>query len=503
MPIQQEQARSDQQAQGNVNIQSRMVFHGPVFVLFAPITVVGLFIFGVFAFTHFKQLVAMSGTIVAWSLFLLAAAAIIGLAWCASKVLLMLAYGCVELYRHFAETRIAVQRDKKVLAIHPNYAILMIDGQPELKAVPQEKHTYTHRQGRIDEIEEVDEDEPPALPSPQLPSHVEYDAIRRQVPPGRSLVGVSERGVETRDRSIRALVWVVGGSGTGKTNSVSIRVDEDYERGAWFLVIDPHAFKEDSLYNAIKGYASRFLLPMAQDTADIIAVLDFFLEEFARRKAGEKWEHPITILVDETGSLTSYIETEEEEELVRKLKEVARICGQESRGFDMCGVFISQDAAGLAWLRKRAIMVLAHQVTMWSERILVCNNDSKIARSMDNWPKGRTLVYGLAFQEGPRVLQQPLFHIRTVDADASYTPYMEPLQRPPVQTEETDEPGQAELSGDVLRVYEACQQLQKQSQRISSRNVEALTGIDKDRANNLMNKLADMGYMEDRKKSTV
>jgi hypothetical protein len=43
-----------------------------------------------------------------------------------------------------------------------------------------------------------------------------------------------------------------------------------------------------------------------------------------------------------------------------------------------------------------------------SERQLVCNQISEIAREMDNWPIGRTVVYGIAFQ-GVRVLQQPLF----------------------------------------------------------------------------------------------
>lgn len=448
MTTQQESQGGTQQSTGNFTIQNRMTFYGPVFMLFIPFTGVGLFVFGVFSFTHWPALVAMSGSIVAWCLFLAAAVAITGVSWGASKVLLMLAHSSVELYRHVAETRIQVNRDKTVLVREQNYVVLLIDRKPQLIAVPTEKHTYSHRAGHT-EIEEIDTEpdaaSTPALPPPsQLPTQVRYEDIRRQIAPGQALVGISEKGIETRDRSIRALIWVVGGSGTGKTNSVSIRVEEDFQRGSMFLVIDPHAFKDDSLYNAVKGYSARFLAPMAQETADIIGVLDYFLEEFLRRKAGGKWQYPITILVDEVGSLTGYVETEEEEELVKKLKEVARICGQESRGFDMCGVFISQDAAGLAWLRKRAIMVLAHQVTMWSERILVCNNDTKLARAMDNWPKGRTLVYGIAFTSGPLILQQPLFSpARMVDADKRYTPYMEPLRPNTLKVQEkgrTDEP---------------------------------------------------------------
>lgn len=250
-------------------------------------------------------------------------------------------------------------------------------------------------------------------PDNPLPSIVRYEDIRTNIPDDHALVGVDGSGVITRNREIKALTWVVGGSGSGKTNSVCIRVDEDYEWGHRFLVIDPHWFKDDSMYNAIKGYSDRFLMPVAYETEDIIKVLDTFLGEFKRRKSGGSWEFPITILIDEVGSLTSdKPETDQEKEMIDKIKQVARICGQESRGFEMTGMYISQDAAGLAWLRKRAIMVLAHQLLMMSERLLACNQNAEVARSMDTWPRGRTLVYGIGFKEGQRVVQQPVFQPR-------------------------------------------------------------------------------------------
>jgi hypothetical protein len=252
-----------------------------------------------------------------------------------------------------------------------------------------------------------------------IPSLIEYRDVRASIPAGHALVGISARGLETREDSVRALVWVVGGSGVGKTNSVSLRVDDDYERGHRFLGIDPHAFKADSLTRALHGYMARFLMPIAQKTEDINQVLDAFIGEFERRKNGGQWQYPITLLVDEVGSMVLDIDKDEqvESDVAKKLKMVARICGQESRGFEMVGIFISQDAAGLAWLRKRALMVLAHQVMMMSERLLVCNEDRAIAKQMDTWPKGRTLAYGIAFTEGPIVVQQPIFRPRIVEAN--------------------------------------------------------------------------------------
>lgn len=261
-------------------------------------------------------------------------------------------------------------------------------------------------------IEEEEEQKTVSPPAPkELPTLIRYEDIKPYLTPGQALVGVSARGVETKSNTVRACIWVVGGSGTGKSNTVALRVDDDYQSGHQLLLADPHAFKEDSLTNSLAGYAERFLLPVAQEAEDIMQMLDFFLTEFRARRSGQRWDAPITLIVDEVGALSSDIDKDNSYEVAvaAKLKEVARICGQEARGFDMRGIFISQDAAGLAWLRKRALMVLAHQVLMWSERLLACNQNTEVARQMDTWPKGRTLAYGIAFSEGPIVVQQPLF----------------------------------------------------------------------------------------------
>lgn len=399
-----DQQQNTQQG-GGFSVQNRMTFHGPVIAIFAPITLIGVFIFGVFAATHWQRLVAMSSSVIMWSLTFLAAAAGIVLAWASVKlVILPLLHGGTEAYRHIAETRTGVNRDRKVLAMHDNYVVLETEkGRYELLPVSQERHTYNHRV----EIEETGD--VPQLPAPSLPTDVNYEDIREKIPSDRSLIGLSEQGIETRENSIRALVWVVGSSGTGKTNTVSIRVEEDYARAYRFMVVDPHAFKDDSLYNAIKGYRDRFLMPMAQKAEAITAVLDGFLTEFYnRRDHGASCDIPITLIVDEVGSLADPTDDVEETNL-EKLKRIARICGQESRGFNMRGMFISQTATGLSWLRKMAIMVIAHQVINFNERLLACNEDRKLARSMDDWPIGRTLIYGVGFPSGSLIVQQPRF----------------------------------------------------------------------------------------------
>lgn len=62
--------------------------------------------------------------------------------------------------------------------------------------------------------------------------------------------------------------------------------------------------------------------------------------------------------------------------------------------------------------------------------------------------------------------------------------------------EECDTDETPSLSGDLLTVYEAFQELISQGERTSSRAVQELTGFGKDKANSLLNELANMGYIK-------
>lgn len=243
-----------------------------------------------------------------------------------------------------------------------------------------------------------------------LPTQVRYEDIRHQIPQGHVLVGIGPNGVETKESAVGACVWIVGLSGTGKTSTTVLRVEERAATGHKFLAIDPHWFKPDSLSNAISGYAERFVQPPARDSKEALAVLTLFLDEFNGRKSGripQPWQ-PMTLLVDEVNALMD-AQSEEEKQIKELLPTVARVCGQEARNFLMGGIFISQQATLLAWLRKVALMIIVHQLLMESEKKLALNGDTEVIESMKTWPVGRTYVYGVGFQEGPRTVQQPYF----------------------------------------------------------------------------------------------
>ncbi len=296
--------------------------------------------------------------------------------------------------------------------------------------------------GRVTKVEEV-----PGLPAPDadsaIPTLVRYEDIRAQVPRGHTLLGVSERGVETREFAILSTCWIVGGSKTGKTTTVSLKVDEAYRQGCFFCVVDPHRYKEDSLYNAIKGYSDHFLAPgVAVTPEETLAVLKAFLREAQARLDGRSPDRaPIILLADEVGHICDSIGLEGEElalaqEITGLMKKISRMCGQELRGYKMYGWFISQTATGLAWLRKNAMTVIAHKVLMMSERKLACNEDATVARSMDTWPIGRVMIYGLDFPDGYLITQMAQFTARVVEAD--------PMPALPVREQRAFRPGEVD-----------------------------------------------------------
>lgn len=275
----------------------------------------------------------------------------------------------------------------------------------------------------------------------ELPTEVMYEDIKHLVPRGHVLVGIGYHGVETMPQAVGACVWIVGLSGTGKTSTTVLRVEERAAFNHLLLGVDPHWFKDDSLYHAIYEladkktgmvlgpgpYADRFAMPMAKTPAESLKVYKAFLGEFYARKNGQRpkpWR-PVTLLVDEVGAQMdkATANTAEEKEIIELLPSIARICGQEARNFYMGGIFISQQATGLAWLSKVALMIIVHQLLREAEKKLATNNDPVVMKEMKTWPIGRTYVHGVGFgTEGPRTVQQPYFKPHRIDEGEKILP---------------------------------------------------------------------------------
>jgi hypothetical protein len=249
-------------------------------------------------------------------------------------------------------------------------------------------------------------DERPITQEEEVPRDVQvkgYEYYLHQIPLGHALLGIDLSTGEVVTCAFGQLLttWIVGGSGRGKTNTVAMKVYEAIQLGYKLVVIDPHANKDDSLANKLKPFADAILGEIAWEDEHIEAVLDWFWKTFQERRYGQGTKEKLLLIVDEVGNLSR------NEQLADKLKKIARMCGQEGRGFHMAGYFISQQAAGLKWLRDSAITVLVHKLVMLEERKLALNNNMELVHCMEQFGVGRIVVYGQEIE--PRVLQMPLF----------------------------------------------------------------------------------------------
>lgn len=303
-----------------------------------------------------------------------------------------------------------------------------------------------------------------------LPTYVTYESICDQIPDGHVLVGIlADRVVTKPDRLAGACTWICGLSGSGKTTTATLRVHEKAVCGHSFLGYDPHWFKDDSLTNALTGYAKHFIRPMARSVEDAIEVFTLFLDEFKRRKAGQtakpfqKW----TLIVDEVNAINDP-QSEEEKKLLELLKTIVRITGQESRNFEMAGIYCSQQATGLYWIRNVALLIIIHKLIMENQQKVATNlDDKKFFAGMRTWPKGRTYVYGAGLEEGEgcQVMQQPF------------------LENIPQGTWQFDEmmslPNTQTVVSDVDLVREAVEKLLREGKNPSVREVSSLVPFGK------------------------
>lgn len=263
-----------------------------------------------------------------------------------------------------------------------------------------------------------------------FPNNVRYEQIARNIPTGHGLLGLTEDNqIETADFQDFMTMLITGGSNSGKTNTISLKLHEANQNGRnmRLIVIDWHWRKPDSLYNKIKVYENHFLMPLIKDEESTLPALEWFYNEFKRRLRDGITEQDCDILLvaDEVPGMMDA----EDERIPKMLKLIAKKCGREARGFGMFGWFIAQQMIGLAWLRNIVHTTIGHKATRMNEAVVVCNEHTDIARDMENWPVGRVIVYGQNFQ-GVKVLQMPIFTPpKTVEGSVEHSnDEMEPLQ---------------------------------------------------------------------------
>lgn len=254
-------------------------------------------------------------------------------------------------------------------------------------------------------IQRVAEEEPKQIAAPEaIPPVIRYEDVADEVPDEMSLLGIhpSDGTLELTDWEKLKMVWLVGSSSTGKSNTIFGKALEARNKGAKLAVVDQHITKPDSLGKKLAPLQECFLRPIAVKDDEVLATLAWFKAEFERRVNGADCSQKIVLICDEMNRMVR------NDALKDALKEIVMICGEESRGFGMYGWFLSQKCAGLKWLRDSAITVIVHRLTRFEEAKLACNEDTAAARKLLTFKVGRTYIYGVDFDE-PVELQQPLY----------------------------------------------------------------------------------------------
>lgn len=298
-------------------------------------------------------------------------------------------------------------------------------------------------------VQELPLSKPLEIDAPQehIGAIVKYDDVRDDVPDDMSLLGIhpSDGALEFCSWEKLKMLWIVGSSSTGKSNTIYGKVLEAYNHGAKLLVIDQHAVKPDSLARKLEPLKGAFLRPIAVTDDQVLSTIQAFTAEFKRRVDGTSCEIKIVLIMDEINRMAR------NEALLAAIKEVVAIGGEESRGFGMYVWCISQKAVYLKWLRDSAITVIVHRLTSFAEALLACNEDRKAARRSLEFPIGRSFIYGVDFDDLIE-LQQPLYEVpETIESTIEPLPQFFQTQQEEVNGEapgsrHNDDTGISDLS---------------------------------------------------------
>ncbi len=231
-------------------------------------------------------------------------------------------------------------------------------------------------------------EQPPARPSEEsaTPPVVHYASVRGSICPGHVLLGIRE------DRTLRLGEWddintlvVLGGMGTGKSNTIAEKTAEAAEGGALLVVCDSHAHKPDSLYRRVAPLA-HCLYPgtgFAVSHEDTYRNLLLVRDELERRVSGGTYSRPLVLVIDEVNRLLR------DEELKNELLTIAEILGQEGRGFLVYGIFGLQRITYATEFRKIGGSVIVHRIAQDEAKLVIPQRYAKWAPEL---PNGMTFV---------------------------------------------------------------------------------------------------------------
>lgn len=305
--------------------------------------------------------------------------------------------------------------------------------------------------------------------------------------------------------------FVAGGSQSGKTTYMSGIIGQAAAMHTLFYIIDPHKnHPEKSMAAKVQAFSSYFILPPASNHDEIAALLSHATKTRDRLIQGQETPYQgyhIMVIVDEVPALMAYQKSQDKriKGLYVSLALFMQSIGTQTAKFGMTGLygsqFVTKDELGDIEIRDACmsqLLLRLHPTQAQAMRILGKSAIQEIPR-LD---KGHGfLMLSSSFEPirvaSGNVTQNDLTNL------ARQLPRVSPFDHSQGETEQDTRSGSGStmkylaphLEGDLRKVYEACKLIEQSGEHISSRRIEAITHINRDKANTLIKQLAMQGLI--------
>lgn len=189
----------------------------------------------------------------------------------------------------------------------------------------------THSQ----EVERQGPRNPPPVPPPPPLSCPGYEELREQqmFKPDRLLLGVSHGGPIYRVIKKHGSGYITALSGYGKSNEMAFLICQVLDQGGVVDLLDLHSVKDESLFHYLGPLANEQVLgaPMGLNAVSVKARLREIKAELYRMLDGGSDGRPRLIAADEGNALA----THDDRELRMLFLDVAQLCAQQTRAFNV------------------------------------------------------------------------------------------------------------------------------------------------------------------------
>jgi len=193
---------------------------------------------------------------------------------------------------------------------------------------------------------------------PRMRTPVYYQQIQQRVKPGQLVALVRPDGtLRLESWDAFKMLLVLGGSSSGKTSTIAEKILGFVNGGGLLVPCDPHAAKEDSLFNKIAPLRLA-LYPGATFAVEHYAILqnirlvNAILEERIDRPGSYV---PVLLIVEELNRLLR------DKVITKEISRILEALGEEGRGFNVFVVVGCQRVTYLSDIRKSFISFIVHR----------------------------------------------------------------------------------------------------------------------------------------------